>query len=354
MWLILLLVVNVTWNAVSDAKYIKMLHRDDLMITGDPNSGVLLTKREKSEVQPSAWFNYNTGPEIKPNTESNGSQDSSQANDTKQEPYNGKTIEGHQEMPASSQAYNKTQQPYFNNTMEGQQEMPASFTGKPDAVHQRSTTSKQTQSTNTNENYDTPGKETSMVNQLQSSAFKQGGQLNDKTHTFSEGNALSTGKDTETNGNQSPAQTQTNQKENDKEWTGKGSHVQKEPSSNTVGPSDQESPKGDQNGNQESKEPPEPDEGGPVPAIDLNKGRPTGGEDYGPSNSEVFPGPTEPNYPSEPYDPNEAMPGINELAPDEGMGTGYEDMSMSKAYTGKRLSDKLAENEDEATSGDDV
>lgn len=209
------------------------------------------------------------------------------------------------------------------------------------------------------------GMEVLNSNQLKSPTSQKGGQLDDKTHSSTQGNVPSTSIGTQAATNQSPAQEQTNLKDDKAGQAQQVSDSSKtRPSSHETKP--QENPKGDK-GNPESDQGQDaPEEGQPVPAVDLSKGHPTG-VGYDTSTNEVFPNPAEenavtqtpvPEFPNEsepsgPYDPSEGIPGISEMSPDEGMGTEYDDMSLS--YIGKSSSKKAMKKEDEKKkSGNDM
>lgn len=341
MWLILLILLNVSWNTVSDARHTKFLHKDDQVI-GYAKVGDRLTKREESDVQTSdASSSHSKGQEEKIFTEmSNANQGVGHLDDKKQQ----------------------TQ----TSNSEGQRET-TSLTIKPHEVNQTAIGPQQKQSENTIESLGKEaGKGPVNLNQLESPTSQKGGQLDDKTHYSTQGNVTWTSIGTQTATNQSSAQEQTNLKDD------KAGQAQQVSDSSKTSPfshetSPQENRKSDNKGNAESDQGQDaPEEGEPVPAVDLSKGRPTG-VGYDTSTNEVFPNPAEenaatqtpvPEFPneSEPsgtYDPSQVIPGISEVSPDEGMGTGYDDMSMS--FNGKSSSKRVLKKENEKQkSGDDI
>ena len=310
----------------------------DEKVIGYAKVGDLLTKREESEVQMSdASGSHSKGQEEKIFTgTSNGNQDVGNLDDKKQQ----------------------TQ----TSNSEGQHETTSS-TIKPHEVNQMATGPQQKQSENTTESLgEEAGKGAVNSNHPESPTSQKGGQFDDKTHYSTQGNVPSTSIETQTTTNQSPAQEQTNLKDD------KAGQAQQVSDSSKTSPfshetKPQENPKGDNKGVPESDQGQDaPEEGEPVPAVDLSKGRPTG-VGYDTSTNEVFPNPAEenapvPEFPNEsepsgPYDPSQVIPGISEVSPDEGMGTGYDDMSMP--FIGKSSSKKALKKEDEKKiSGDDI
>lgn len=264
-----------------------------------------------------------------------------------------------------------------------------------------------------------PAEASPMSNKFKGPFPQHGGQVGNSNHFSTTGNALSMTKENPTGG-MSPQQVQTNPKiEHDVGHTLQQKYPQQGHELNKLTPPGEEhklqlhqTTEGDQNGKVESHQEQAPNEGEPVPMMDLTKGGALSGTDYGPTTEEGFPGPSEDagmhsqsqgdagdygpengdgftNQPGEdtggqsqpmpdaiqqsrPTYDNEAIQGISDLAQKEdqnilqqvnsagqagsdgGMGVGYDDNGMSQAYTGETSKgenqDELERTEDEMTT----
>ena len=251
----------------------------------------------------------------------------------------------------------------------------------PNAVDQLKTSPQQKQSDKEKQDFgQTKGKESATSNHLQGPTFHQGKKVGNTSPFSNKGNALSVTKENPAENQSFKINEQGNPKKEDHSaTTGKMNQAQQVSDSSKAvlsgeGTKVQKTPEGNKNGNQESDEGQKSQEEGepePVPVVDLNNASPANGEDYGPATSQVFSGPVEDtgaqnqpepdsqgeSQPSGPVYDNEAIQGLSEMSqradqnilqqtssvsqerPDQPMGTGYDEMSMSKAYAGEPVVD---------------
>lgn len=268
-----------------------------------------------------------------------------------------------------------------SHSVKGQLDKSLASKYNPNAMNQFETSPQQKQSDKEKQDFgQTTGKESATSNHFLSPTFHQGEKVDGTSHFSSKGNALSVSKEKQAENQSFKINEQGDpKKEDDSASTGKMNQAQQVSDSSKAALSSEETkvqptPEGDKNENQESDQGQKSQEEGepePVPVVDLNNASPANGADYGPANSQVFSGPVEdtrtPNQPdpdfqaeSQPSGPvydNEAIQGLSEMSqradqnilqqansasqegPDQRVGTGYDEMSMSKAYASEPVVD---------------
>ncbi|XP_068706122.1 uncharacterized protein [Montipora foliosa] len=259
----------------------------------------------------------------------------------------------------------------------GSHELETETTSKPNAVNRPETTPPQKPSTSNNEKQDPEQKvekDYSTSNQPQAPASEisqQGKNVEDKNQLLSENTTTALSKEKpdaseiSAHGRPNPV------KDDNTASTGKVDRPQQVSDSSNAHPLEQEisAHQAPKTKAQESDQEKEPDEAGePVPAVDLNTIGNPGGADYEPTSNEAVSGPPEDasetmeptpdsqaeSQPPGPIYDNEAIQGVSELsqrldqkimqqANSPGTGAGFDELSMSKAYTGEFPSEKPKE-----------